>query len=85
MDRNTVINIIKCEQLTSFNLFEDRADAADEIIIKKVSDRWVVYATNERAGMISGSEAVFEDEEAALFNFIRRLMALNRVINSYKP
>lgn len=61
-------------------MFEDRADASDEMVIKKLSNQWIVYATNERAGIISGSEKLFDDEEGALNNFLKRLRALNKVI-----
>ena len=34
--------IIKAEKLTSFNLFEVRADASGEMVIKKLSNQWIV-------------------------------------------
>lgn len=69
--------IIQTEQLISYNFFEDRNDASDEIVIKKLSGKYIVYATNERAAKISSGEKVFDNEEEALDNFIKRLRALN--------
>ena len=47
MKRKDAEKIIKTEQLISYSFFEDRGDATDEMVIKKVSDKWIVYATNE--------------------------------------
>ena len=81
MKRKDVEKIIKTEQLISYSFFEDRDDASDEIVIKKVSGKWVVYATNERASKIISGEHIFDNEEEALDNFIKRLRALNKVRN----
>ena len=51
------------------------------MVIKKVSGKWIVYATNERASKIISGEHIFDNEEEALDNFIRRLRALNKVRN----
>ena len=69
--------IIENEHLISYSLFEDRNDASDEIVIKSFSEKYIVYATNERASKISGGERVFDNEEDALDNFMKRLRALN--------
>lgn len=69
--------IIANEGLISYSLFSGRNDASDEIVIKSLSGRYVVYATNERASKISGGERIFDNEEDALDNFIKRLRALN--------
>lgn len=70
-------NIIKNEHLISYSFFESRSDASDEMVIKKSLGKYVVYATNERASKISDGEKIFDNEEDALDNFIRRLRALN--------
>lgn len=77
MNRKAAKSIIKAEQLESYSFFESRADAPDEMVIKYSADRWLVYATNERASRISDGERIFDNEDAALDNFIRRLRALN--------
>ena len=81
MRRKDAEKIIKTEQLISYSFFEDRNDATDEMVIKKVSGKWIVYATNERASKIISGETIFDNEEDALDNFIRRLRALNKVRN----
>ena len=45
------------------------------------SEQWLVYATDERASKITGSEKKFKTEEEALDNFITRLRALNVLKN----
>lgn len=82
MTREEAERIIADEGLAYCNLLEERADAADELVVRKDAGRWTVYATGERAGRIAGSEAVFGNEEDALENFVRRLRALNRVMRS---
>lgn len=79
MKRKEAERIINAEQLISYSFFEDRNDAADEMVIKKASNNWTVYATNERASKIISGENIYDNEEDALDNFIKRLRALNKV------
>lgn len=81
MKRKDAERIINAGELVSYNFFEDRNDSSDEMVIKKVSGKWIVYATNERASKIIGGEHIYDNEEEALDNFIRRLRALNKVRN----
>lgn len=83
MKRKEVERIIKTEKLISFSFFEDRNNAEDEMVIKKVSGRWYVYATDERASKIISGETIYDSEEEALDNFIRRLRALNKVRKAF--
>jgi hypothetical protein len=46
-------------------------------------DKWIVYATDERASKVTNSQDIYFDEEEALDNFIDRLRALNR-LRGYK-
>lgn len=82
MKKEDATRIIKAEQLVSYSFFEERADSSDEVVIKNEADRWIVYATNERASKISEGERVFDNEGDALDSFIRRLRALNRYRNN---
>ena len=82
MTRQDVLQAIQAEGLVSYSMFEERADASDEMAVKEEAGRWLVYATGERGCPVSGSEAWFDTEEEALSNFLRRLRALNRVIKS---
>ena len=78
MKRNDVVEILNKEQLIFYNFFEDRDDASDEMVIKSISGKYVVYATNERAAKVAEGEREFDNESEALENFVRRLRALNR-------
>ena len=73
--------IISKENLVGYNLCENRNNAENEIVIKNVLDKWVVYATDERANKVTGSEKTFESEEEALDNFVKRLRALTFLNN----
>ena len=76
MTRAEAMEIIKKENLNYYNFFEDRYHEEDELGIQKIGEnKWVVYATTERAGILAGSEAFFETESDALEDFIDRLRA----------
>lgn len=83
MKRADAEGILKNENLIAFNFFENRADASDEMVIKEAQGRLYVYATNERAAKITDGERVFENEEEALDNFIKRLRALNKYLKGF--
>ena len=73
--------IISNECLKYYNLFEEHEIREHEISIVSYSNKWKVYATDERASIITGSEIIFENEDDALNNFIKRLRSLNRIKN----
>lgn len=75
MTRNDVLKIIKEEDLHYYNFYENRYNKEDEVGIKSENGYWVVYATDERASAVTGSEKRFDDEEKALENFVKRLRA----------
>ncbi|GKX30766.1 hypothetical protein SH1V18_32460 [Vallitalea longa] len=75
MTREDVIRIIKDENLDNYNLNEDRYNRENEVGIRSENGYWTVYATDERASKVTGSEKKFEHEEQALDNFIKRLRA----------
>ena len=45
------------------------------MVIKQENGTWIVYATNERASMITGSKKIFISEDEAWDNLIKRLRA----------
>lgn len=73
MTREEAINIISQEGLKSYDLNEERYNREDELVIKQENDTWVVYATDERASVITGSKKIFINEEEAWDNLIKRL------------
>lgn len=77
MGKLECIKVINEECLSGYSFFEDRLDGENEIVIAKDSEQWIVYATDERASKITGSEKVFDNEADALENFVKRLRALN--------
>lgn len=83
MNIDYVKKIIKEEKLVNYNLLETRNDAENEIVLKRHSEIWYVYATDERASKVTGSERMFCDEEEALENFLKRLRAMNVLIKKY--
>lgn len=75
MTREEAIKIIFKEELENYNFNEDRYNKENELVIKHETDGWVVYATDERASMVTGSKKIFTSEEEALDNLIKRLRA----------
>ena len=51
----------------------------NEVVLRCENDKWIVYATDERASKVTNSQDIYFDEEEALDNFIDRLRALNRL------
>lgn len=45
----------------------------NEVGIRVEEDRWLVYGTDERASLVTGSIMLFDNESKALDNFIKRL------------
>lgn len=78
MTMEEVIDIINKEKLLGYNLFEDRYHNENELVIFK-KKQWIVYATDERASKVTGSEQSFSNESDALKSFIKRLQALNEL------
>lgn len=75
MTREYALKIIKDENLVGYNMFESRDNNQDELVILEKNGQWFVYATDERASKITGSEKVFDNESEALENLIKRLRA----------
>lgn len=73
MSQQEAKKIIKKDLLTRFNWFEERHLKENEIGIKVDDNQWVVYVTDERASVVTGSILKFDNESDALDNFIKRL------------
>ncbi|WP_242850166.1 hypothetical protein [Clostridium polynesiense] len=56
MNVNEAIRIINEEKLQGYNLNEDRYNRENEVVLKHENDKWIVYATDERASVITGSK-----------------------------
>lgn len=75
MTREKANRIIIDEGLKNFNLNEKRDNKENEVVFKCEHDKWTVYATDERANIVTGSKKIFESEDEALDNLIKRLRA----------
>ena len=63
---------------------EERYNRENEVVLRLMRmNKWIVYATDERASKVTNSQDIYFDEEEALDNFIDRLRALNR-LRGYK-
>lgn len=82
MTKEQAFRIIANEQLKNYNMGEGRYHRENEVGICREKGLWKVYATDERASIVTGSESVYEDENAAWDNFIERLRA-DKVLNEY--
>lgn len=65
--------IIEKEMLKRFNWFDEHQIKENEVGIRVDGDQWVVYVTDERASVVTGSITKFNNESDALDNFIKRL------------
>ena len=83
MNIKEAIKIIKDEKLQGYNMNEERYNRENEVVLRCENDKWIVYATDERASKDTNSQDIYFDEEEALDNFIDRLRALNR-LRGYK-
>ncbi len=75
MTEKNAKKIIREEKLINYNLNEDRYNKENEVVIKKEGDYWIVYSTDERASTVTNSKIIFENEEEAWDNLIKRLRA----------
>ena len=73
MTRQEVNKIIVEEELKHFNWNEKRDLKENEVGIKFENSQWIVFVTDERASIVSGSVAEFNSENDALDNFISRV------------
>ena len=83
MNIKEAIKIIKDEKLQGYNMNEERYKKKNKFVLRCENDKWIVYATDERASKVTNSQDIYFDEEEALDNFIDRLRALNR-LRGYK-
>ena len=79
MNAKEAIKIIQDEKLQGYNMNEERHNRENEVVLRCENDKWIVYATDERASRVTNSQDIYLDEEEALDNFIDRLRALNRL------
>lgn len=64
--------IIEEEELKKINFYEENNLKENEVGIKKEDNKWIVYVTDERASVITGSITIYYNESEALDNFITR-------------
>lgn len=73
MTQQEALEIIKNEQLKRYNWFDEHPLMENEVGIRVEEDRWLVYGTDERASLVTGSIMIFDNESKALDNFIKRV------------
>jgi uncharacterized protein YaiE (UPF0345 family) len=74
MTKEEAIKIIKKEQLKNYNIYGKQYNE-NEVGICQENGYWIVYATDERASIVTGSKKIFNNESDAWENFIKRLKA----------
>ena len=79
-----VKKIIDEESLKGGNLFEKRENKENEMVIMNVAEQWLVYATDERASKITGSEKKFKTEEEALYKYVE-LKDVDCIVQKWTP
>ncbi|MDO7485879.1 Imm59 family immunity protein [Peribacillus sp. NPDC096622] len=73
MTQQEAKEIIEQEKLKRYNWFNEHPQRENEVGIRVDGDQWVVYVTDERASVVTGSITEFNNESDALENFIKRL------------
>ncbi|MFJ7471237.1 Imm59 family immunity protein [Peribacillus frigoritolerans] len=73
MTQQEAKEIIEQEKLKRYNWFNEHPQRENEVGIRVDGDKWVVYVTDERASVVTGSITEFNNESDALENFIKRL------------
>ena len=76
MNIKEAIKIIQDEKLQDYNMNEERYNRENEVVLRRENDKWIVYATDERASKVTNSQDIYLDEQEALDDFIDRLRAL---------
>lgn len=76
--RDDLKTTISAENLDHFRLFDARPYSPFEAGIRTEGDSWIVYLTGERAWPDYYAE--FDDEAAAIADFLTRLRLLNRLL-----
>lgn len=74
MTKDQALKIIDREHIEDYN-YQNKKHSANEVGIYSTDQGWIVYATDERASVVTGSEAFFSSEFDAWDNFIDRLRA----------
>jgi len=82
MTKEQAIKIIKGQQLKNYNIGDGQYRHENEVGIYINDGHWIVYATDERASIVTGSERIFDTEGDAWDNFIQRLIA-DKILNEY--
>lgn len=65
MNQQEIRKIIEEEKLTRINWFNENQLSENQVGIRKDSNRWIVYVTDERANVVDGSIVQLEKEEEA--------------------
>jgi hypothetical protein len=73
MTNEEVLEIIKKENFKLYNWYRSHELRPNEICIEKKENSWIVYATDERASVVTNSTREFDEEEKALDNFIKKV------------
>jgi hypothetical protein len=72
MTREEAKKIVKEEGLKQINWYGEQNLKENEVGIKYDDNQWIVYVTDERASVVTGSITKFDNESEALNNFIAR-------------
>ncbi len=72
MNQHEIRKIIEEEKLTRINWFNESQLRENQVGIKKDSDRWIVYITDERANVVDGSIIQLEKKEEVYDMLLRK-------------
>lgn len=79
MKERDALEIIRQEQLTRVNWFNENNLRENQVGIKIVQDGWEVYITGERAEVIKGTECNFSNSDKAYDALIRKARYIKKL------
>lgn len=65
MTEQEALRIIKEEKLEHVNWYDDKHLRENQVVIRKCDEGWEVYVTDERAGLLDGTERKYSNSEDA--------------------
>lgn len=75
MTKDRLLEIIEEENLIQFNILNDHADQAHEVIIKREENDFIIYQTDENKNIL-GNKEIFSNESEAFDKYVTILRKL---------
>jgi hypothetical protein len=78
LTKENILEIVNREGLFQYNIFDDHQRKANEVIIRKENDQYIVFRTDEN-NVIIGEEQLHSNENDAVNNFVKKLHEIKKL------